>query len=293
MFPSFQVSLRCCLRLSSSSQPKKGSFTSVNDVSRCRLNGDQSFYCQKVPSLSARSQVPRHHCAITTMARKPKAADTAAPATASPSAPNGTTRRSSRRVSSKPAYAEDNSGDDEGDTLVGEGDALREAADHYVQDQATTPRQRKSDAVKRAIESLDQLGQKLHRDSKRQKRALEESDNARKTDKDASDETSAGLSHREPQPAGEKRASNPKKPQPKESFTRDISGGEDEEDGDGTYVVSDGDARDAADSVLEVAERGAARPPAVNSSYLPLPWKGRLGYVSYSNHLPPFDSAKN
>lgn len=30
----------------------------------------------------------------------------------------------------------------------------------------------------------------------------------------------------------------------------------------------------------EANERGAARPPAVNSSYLPLPWKGRLGYVS-------------
>lgn len=31
----------------------------------------------------------------------------------------------------------------------------------------------------------------------------------------------------------------------------------------------------------EVAsERGARRPPPVNSSILPLPWKGRLGYVS-------------
>jgi len=30
----------------------------------------------------------------------------------------------------------------------------------------------------------------------------------------------------------------------------------------------------------QVADRGAARPPAVNSDYLPLPWKGRLGYVS-------------
>lgn len=29
----------------------------------------------------------------------------------------------------------------------------------------------------------------------------------------------------------------------------------------------------------EEAENGARRPPAVDSSYLPLPWKGRLGYV--------------
>lgn len=39
-------------------------------------------------------------------------------------------------------------------------------------------------------------------------------------------------------------------------------------DGDGT-IVEDADAEK-----LE-----AARPPPVNSSYLPLPWKGRLGYV--------------
>lgn len=34
----------------------------------------------------------------------------------------------------------------------------------------------------------------------------------------------------------------------------------------------------------DTIEQGAARPPAINSSYLPLPWKGRLGYVSS-----PFD----
>lgn len=33
----------------------------------------------------------------------------------------------------------------------------------------------------------------------------------------------------------------------------------------------------------EAVERGAKRTPAVNSDYLPLPWKGRLGYVG---HLP-------
>lgn len=32
----------------------------------------------------------------------------------------------------------------------------------------------------------------------------------------------------------------------------------------------------------EVAERGAKRPPPVNSPILPLPWTGRLGYVRFS-----------
>ena len=34
---------------------------------------------------------------------------------------------------------------------------------------------------------------------------------------------------------------------------------------------------------IEVNDRGPARPPAVNSGYLPLPWTGRLGYVSMTS----------
>lgn len=45
-----------------------------------------------------------------------------------------------------------------------------------------------------------------------------------------------------------------------------------------------GEQEDAHEDALEPPERGAKRPPAVNSDYLPLPWRGRLGYVS---HLHP------
>lgn len=45
-------------------------------------------------------------------------------------------------------------------------------------------------------------------------------------------------------------------------------------------VGSPGDNVDAAEDALEPADRGAKRAPAVNSDYLPLPWRGRLGYVS-------------
>jgi len=34
-----------------------------------------------------------------------------------------------------------------------------------------------------------------------------------------------------------------------------------------------------------VIERGAARPPPVNSDYLPLPWRGRLGYACLNTYL--------
>lgn len=37
--------------------------------------------------------------------------------------------------------------------------------------------------------------------------------------------------------------------------------------------------RASNEELVEAADRGAARPPAVNSTVLPLPWKGRLGYV--------------
>lgn len=44
-------------------------------------------------------------------------------------------------------------------------------------------------------------------------------------------------------------------------------------------VDPDGDDAGPAEDV-DVMKKEAARPPPVNSDYLPLPWKGRLGYVS-------------
>lgn len=53
------------------------------------------------------------------------------------------------------------------------------------------------------------------------------------------------------------------------------AGGELSADMDETVEVSLGQL----DSDALAPARGAERPPAVNSAYLPLPWKGRLGYV--------------
>jgi UV DNA damage endonuclease len=44
------------------------------------------------------------------------------------------------------------------------------------------------------------------------------------------------------------------------------------------------DAEDIEDDEVEVKE-ALSRPPPVNSEYLPLPWKGRLGYVSIQERL--------
>jgi UV DNA damage endonuclease len=53
---------------------------------------------------------------------------------------------------------------------------------------------------------------------------------------------------------------------------------EDEDDG-GVRADPDGDEDGPAEDA-DALKREAARPPPVNSDYLPLPWKGRLGYVS-------------
>ncbi|CAN8096172.1 unnamed protein product [Discula destructiva] len=54
--------------------------------------------------------------------------------------------------------------------------------------------------------------------------------------------------------------------------------------------------RDADEDVVEPADRGAKRAPAVNSDYLPLPWKGRLGYACLNTYLraakPPVFSSR-
>ncbi|RKU47109.1 UV-damage endonuclease [Coniochaeta pulveracea] len=45
------------------------------------------------------------------------------------------------------------------------------------------------------------------------------------------------------------------------------------------------DSKEDPEAAEESVERAAARAPAVNSSYLPLPWKGRLGYACLNTYL--------
>jgi UV DNA damage endonuclease len=51
------------------------------------------------------------------------------------------------------------------------------------------------------------------------------------------------------------------------------------EDGDGTFRP-DPDGNDKVLKEINTVREEAQRPPPVNSDYLSLPWKGRLGYVS-------------
>ncbi|KAJ4286885.1 UV-damage endonuclease [Collariella sp. IMI 366227] len=62
----------------------------------------------------------------------------------------------------------------------------------------------------------------------------------------------------------------------KDNFAKDLSG-----------KGLDPEARriDAPEEAPDLPERGAARAPPVNSDYLPLPWRGRLGYACLNTYL--------
>lgn len=53
-----------------------------------------------------------------------------------------------------------------------------------------------------------------------------------------------------------------------------------EEDRGHAYETAKDEESETGEELMETI-KGANRPPAVNSDYLPLPWKGRLGYVSF------------
>ena len=63
----------------------------------------------------------------------------------------------------------------------------------------------------------------------------------------------------------------------KKAVTKPTKKGEDE---DGTFKPGPEADDDQITEDLDTMKNEAARPPPVNSDYLPLPWKGRLGYVS-------------
>ncbi|KAH8901884.1 UV-endonuclease UvdE [Coniochaeta sp. PMI_546] len=161
---------------------------------------------------------------------------------------------------------------------------MQDSAQSEWKKQRQTSAQAKNEDLKRTIDGLDELDQNLRRAGKRQKLLVEES-LAPKIEQDIKQEDAAasqsGLLKKARTPKGQQA----KKKASRAAVGRDISGGEEEEDGDDTFVASDGDLDEGTDPVLEVAERGAARPPAVNSSYLPLPWTGRLGYACLNTYL--------
>lgn len=120
--------------------------------------------------------------------------------------------------------------------------------------------------VENAIESLEEMELAFRRDTKRRKLQVESSI--------ISSHDDSGERHFRPRMVrGDSAVLQPGRL----LLTPEQDGHNAEQD---DRVGSPGDNVDAAEDALEPADRGAKRPPAVNSDYLPLPWRGRLGYVS-------------
>lgn len=120
--------------------------------------------------------------------------------------------------------------------------------------------------VENAIESLEEMELAFKRDTKRRKLQVESSIIS-------SHDDSGDRAFRPRMVRGESLVLQPGRL----LLTPERDCGDAEED---TRAGSPGDHAEAVEDIAEPADRGAKRAPAVNSDYLPLPWRGRLGYVS-------------
>lgn len=213
-------------------------------------------------------------CPTTTMPRKLKAASPAL----SPQL-----RRSSRPIPSKANYVEKMT-EDEGDSTSPWDGAMH-----------TPPREKTrhtmdidSNGVERAVRGLKRTEDHFRRATKRQKLKVEES-SLHAMMEDSVDEGSALKSRTtraaDVLPKDRKTVSRKSGSAPDLDRMAGDNGGTNGTTGD-FYRPGNDEADDGTGGTSDSQERGAARPPAVNSSYLPLPWKGRLGYVGFPPYRP-------
>jgi UV DNA damage endonuclease len=141
------------------------------------------------------------------------------------------------------------------------------------------------EGVKKAIKGLARMEKRLARAVKIQKIEVEKSNVPVRKD----DPREHAFKPR-PTGNGEKEAvrqNQPKKKRPAPTVKKEE---EDDEYEDGAAKDDEcvHDDENALADAVEAPEKGAARPPPVNSQYLPLPWKGRLGYVCHTTCSPVF-----
>lgn len=130
-----------------------------------------------------------------------------------------------------------------------------------------------SEGVDAAIHTLAKMERRFKRAVKKQKLKLEESVvlvEADSIEQQAFKPDSTHISTGVLAVSAEQKAASIRKQQG--TKTNDVG----EED----PMSNEGEETMDIEDTLDSPERGPSRPPPVNSAYLPLPWKGRLGYVS-------------
>lgn len=194
-----------------------------------------------------------------------------------PTRPEVHLRRSNRRIAQE-THEEDRTRDIQGRVLGirPENEMLNEGGE--------TPDRREvaKEGVQMAIEGLARMERRLMRDTKRQKLKVENTiytdlpEVQEEDERQHPSQQTAGLLKEEPIKHSQLRNSRKEALESKEAERAEVGGGVGETESE----YKDSETAEIDEELPDPPERGAARPPAVNSSYLPLPWKGRLGYVS-------------
>jgi len=191
---------------------------------------------------------------------------------ATPTRPEVQLRRSNRRIS-QDTREEDKTREIQAKVLGIRPDGEDKQHSDDEKDRKETVRE----GVQLAIEGLARMERRLKRATKQQKNQVEASvfqeslDRRRDDDHDAVE--ARGVTLRDAEPLDNIEGDGPSaKEMANKKVKKRASNSENVHNPDGPFAeVKSEDAVDI--------ERGAARPPPVNSSYLPLPWTGRLGYV--------------
>ena len=187
-------------------------------------------------------------------------------------------RRSSRRVAVKSADEDENKSREIEGKILGIRPKAGDEAD--LGDMAERKRVAK-EGVQMAIEGLARMERRLQRANKRQKMKVEETIflDPRKAKTHSEDEGGKESLREEAMDQAALEPAEPlKHPQLRSSENKTF---EDKTFDEGGEEANRAQIKHELEEPPDAPERGAARPPPVNSGYLPLPWKGRLGYVSY------------
>ncbi|KAK4172042.1 putative UV-damage endonuclease [Triangularia setosa] len=228
---------------------------------------------------------------LTTMARKPGSVSRQASKTESPAQkleepirPRVHLRRSNRHLAQSQKMTDE---EDESREIQGKILGIRRDANSSNAAEASEDGQRSGkEGLRLAIEGLARMERRLQRATKRQKLKVEETHLTETLDEDESkprkEVVTAGWKQRHQNPGASKQ------PGDKDLVGESMFGG----------VAPNPESEKPATSeeALDLPERGAARPPPVNSNYLPLPWRGRLGYACLNTYLrtakPPVFSSR-
>ncbi|KAI0452394.1 UV-endonuclease UvdE [Xylaria acuta] len=155
------------------------------------------------------------------------------------------------------------------------------------------------DGAEVALSGLQEMEDQLRNEVKKQKMAIQESD----VKSDEFDESHAAFMPRptkarpdvlSPSLESKTLAEEIKTPRPR-PWSDERTGSDDAE---ASRHLSDNEDADSAmdENDTNVIKQDGARPPPVNSEYLPLPWKGRLGYACLNTYLrnsnPPVFSSR-